>query len=196
MMKLSDAGIDLIAKFEGRRLTVYADPVGLPSVGIGHLLTAAERKKWPIGTKLTAAEVDALFRKDVERFEVAVASKVKVPLHQNQFDALVSLAFNIGTGAFSGSSLLRLLNNHLYTAAAEQFLAWNKAGGRVLPGLNRRRQAERELFLTASAPIEQPKPLGPEIKTAFKYLYALPLSKPTLALLNKLRGCPEFAGLK
>lgn len=195
-MKLSDAGIDLVAKFEGRRLTVYADPVGLPSVGIGHLLTAAERKKWPVGTKLTAAEVDALFRKDVARFEQAVNDKVLVTLNQGQFDALVSLAFNIGAGAFAKSSLLKSLNAGCPLIAANKFLEWNKAGGKVLSGLTKRRQAERELFLTASAPIEQPKPLGPEIKTAFKYLYALPLSKPTLALLNKLRGCPEFASLK
>lgn len=200
-MRLSDAGIDFIAKFEGRRMAVYLDPVGLPTVGVGHLLTAAEKKKWPVGHKLSTAEVNELFRKDVKRFEDAVNSKVKVPLRQNEFDALVSLAFNIGTGALSKSTVLRRLNAGDRHGAADAFLSWNKAGGRVLNGLTRRRKAEREMFLSGllsfpdQPPAETPKPLGPEIKTAFKYLYGLQLSQTTLALLNKLRACPEFKDL-
>lgn len=146
-MKTSRAGIDFIADHEGEVLEVYADPVGLPTLGVGHLLTSDEKRAMPIGTKITKEQSRAYLAKDLAQMESAVNESVKVPITQNQFDALVSLAFNIGAGGFKRSSVLRNLNNRKFTAAADAFLLWNKAGGKVLKGLTRRRREERELFL-------------------------------------------------
>lgn len=144
-MKVSTRGIDLIKKAEGERLTAYVCPAGVLTIGVGH--TGPDVKR---GQTITAAQSDALLRKDLAHFEVAVAKAVKVPLTQNQFDALVSLVFNIGAGNFASSTLLRKLNAGDYAGAAAQFGAWNKGrvGGKltVLPGLTTRRKAEAALF--------------------------------------------------
>lgn len=99
-----------------------------------------------MGQTITQQQADDYLRRDVRQFERAVARQVRVPLTQGQFDALVSFAFNLGEGALAQSTLLRLLNAGDYAGAAAQFDRWNKAGGRVLPGLVRRRAAERALF--------------------------------------------------
>lgn len=134
--------------FEGEILKVYKDPVGLPTLGVGHLVTPAEKKDYPVGKKITRAESRSFLRRDLQRFEDTVNKSVHVPITQNQFDALVSLAFNIGEAGFKRSSVLRNLNNRKFDAAADSFLAWNKAGGKTLHGLTRRRQTERSVFLT------------------------------------------------
>ena len=126
---------------------MYLDPVGRPTVGVGHLVKPNEGELYPVGKRITKAESQDLLSKDLARFEMAVSSLVKVPLTQNQFDALVSLAFNIGTTAFQNSSVLRRLNEKKYEAAADAFLMWVKSKGRVLRGLQNRRKAERALFL-------------------------------------------------
>jgi len=97
--------------------------------------------------KITAGQAESLLRKDILWVEKAVNKLVVVPLTQNQFDALSSIVFNIGEGAFSTSTLLRLLNSKDYEGAANQFPRWNKQKGRVLNGLTKRRQEERALFL-------------------------------------------------
>lgn len=143
MMKTSQRGIDLIKSFEGMRLTAYPDPGtgGDPwTIGYGHT------KGVKPGMKITENWAEELLRDDLAEFEAAVNGLVKVRLCQHQFDALVSLVFNIGPGAFSDSTLLRLLNAGLYDDAALQFVRWNKGGGKVLSGLTRRRMAERKLF--------------------------------------------------
>jgi len=94
-------------------------------------------------------EAEDLLQSDLRKFEGGVIQYVAVSMNQNQFDALVSFAFNLGLANLKGSTLLRLLNHGQYTEAAEQFLRWNKAGGMALPGLTRRRAAERDLFLRA-----------------------------------------------
>jgi lysozyme len=141
MQKTSSAGIALIKQFEGERLTAYLCPAGILTVGVGH--TGPDVKP---GQKITSAESEALLRADLARFEKAVSAAVKVPLNQNQFDACVALAFNIGAGAFAGSTLVRLLNGKDYEGAAAQFERWNRAGGKALAGLTRRRAAEAALF--------------------------------------------------
>lgn len=146
--KVSDEGIELLVEFEGEILKVYKDPIGLPTLGVGHLVTKDEKKDWPVGKKITKAQSRAFLRQDLARFESAVNNTVTVPITQNQFDALVSLAFNIGESAFKRSSVLRNLNNRKFQAAADSFLAWNKAGGKTLHGLTRRRNTERSVFLT------------------------------------------------
>lgn len=114
----------------------------------------------PVGTKITKAQSRAYLRKDLARFERCVNDAVTVPINQNQFDALVSLAFNIGEANFEKSSVLRLLNQKNYTGAADAFLRWNKAKKKgvltVLPGLTRRRKEERALFLKTPVPSSDP----------------------------------------
>lgn len=146
--KTSEKGIRLIKEFEGEILKVYLDPVKLPTLGVGHLLTPAEKRVYKVGQKITREESTRFLRDDLTLFEDAVNSSVRVPLTQNQFDALISFAFNVGIAAFKRSSVVKNLNSRNFAAAADAFLLWNKAGGRVLPGLARRRKAERALFLT------------------------------------------------
>lgn len=140
MMQISKAGLDLIKQFEGLYLKAYRCPAGVPTIGYGHTAGVA------MGQTITQQQADDYLRRDVRQFERAVSRLVTVPLTQGQFDALVSFAFNLGDGALAQSTMLRLLNAGDYTGAAAQFDRWNKAGGRVLPGLVRRRAAERALF--------------------------------------------------
>lgn len=146
--ELGENGTNLIIEYEKEVLRVYDDGFGFATLGIGHLLTPAEKKTMPIGTKITREQSREYFKKDSKRFVDAVNAAVKVPITQNQFDALVSLAFNIGTGAIAKASLIRKLNNRDYAGAADGFLAWNKVKGKEVKGLTRRRKQERSLFLT------------------------------------------------
>jgi GH24 family phage-related lysozyme (muramidase) len=139
---ISPVGLDLIKEFEGLELTAYLCPAGVWTIGYGS--TSGVKQ----GDRITVEQAEALLRKDVERFEAAVAQMVRVPLTDNQFAALTSFAFNCGTEALRGSTLLRLLNAGDYQGAANQFLRWTRAGGaEEVPGLVIRRKAERELFL-------------------------------------------------
>ena len=141
-MNTSQGGINLIKQHEGVRYHAYDDGVGVWTIGVGH--TKGVMK----GDKVDDRQVDEFLRQDLESAEYAVNSLVKVDLTQNAFDALVSLVFNIGSGAFAGSTLLKMLNKGNYHAAADQFPRWNMAGGKVLRGLVIRRAAERVLFLS------------------------------------------------
>lgn len=143
-MKISATGIALIKRFEGCELTAYPDPGtgGEPyTVGYGH--TGPEVK---LGMRIPQETADAWLAADLEKFEKCVEAAASVPLTQSQFDALVSLAFNIGCAALRGSTLVKRLNDADYEAAADQFLRWTKAAGKELPGLVKRRAAERDLF--------------------------------------------------
>jgi len=141
-MKTSDAGTTLVKSSEGLKLIAYKCPAGIWTNGYGH--TGPDVTP---GQVITQVQADALLARDLERFEAGVARLVQVHLSQNQFDALVSFSFNLGLGALQGSTLLRLLNAGDYAGAAAQFPRWNKAGGKELPGLTRRRAAEQALFL-------------------------------------------------
>lgn len=143
--RIGQSGLNLIKEFEGLRLEKYKDAVGKWTIGYGHLILPSERFDRP----LTELEAENLLQSDLRKFEGGVIQYVAVSMNQNQFDALVSFAFNLGLANLKGSTLLRLLNHGQYTEAAEQFLRWNKAGGMALPGLTRRRAAERDLFLRA-----------------------------------------------
>jgi lysozyme len=160
-MKTSAAGRKAITQREGNVLTAYKDSVGIWTIGVGHT-SAAGAPKVVQGLKITAAESDAILSRDLGTFEWAVNDAVTIPLNQNEFDALVSLAFNIGAGAFAKSTLVKRLNAGNRKAAADQFLVWNKAGGRVLKGLVTRREAERKQFLLGSTAA----PAAPSIDTA------------------------------
>ena len=147
-MKLSDAGLALIQSFEGLRLTAYPDPGtgGEPyPIGYGH--TGGVKP----GQTCTPAQARAWFAQDTQAAVCGVAGAIKVPVTQNQFDACVSLAYNVGLGDFRASTLLKLLNQSRYTEAADQFPRWNRAAGKVMQGLINRRAKERAYFLGAPA---------------------------------------------
>lgn len=141
-----DDALNFIRKHEGEKLEVYADPVGLPTAGVGHLLTEEELKTLKVGDKITEEQCMKWLREDLKK-AVDCVNAVKAPLTKSQALALVSLVFNIGTGAFNRSSLKRLLEQGKFTLAAAEFKRWSKAKGRTLPGLVTRRDAERSLFL-------------------------------------------------
>lgn len=147
-MKISDAGMDLIKRFEGCELEAYRDAVGVWTIGYGHTAQAGPPAPFP-GQKITQAEAEALLRRDLASYEAAVRSCVGREPSQAQFDAMTSLCYNIGPGAFRGSSVVRRFNDGDDRAAADAFLMWNKAGGKVLRGLTKRRNAEREMFLSS-----------------------------------------------
>lgn len=147
-MRISDKGIELIKHFEGCSLTGYLDPVGVPTIGYGHTITAQ------VGAVIDQEWAEKLLRGDLRRFELGIDTMVAVPLTQGQYDALVSFAFNLGLGNLSRSTLLKILNMGNYEAAAKEFPRWNKAGGKVLRGLTRRREAEKQLFLTGEVDLD------------------------------------------
>lgn len=140
-MKTSDKGIALIKQFEGLRLDAYICPAGVPTIGYG------TTRNVKMGQSITEADADRMLCEDLTTFEACVTNSVDAPLTQEQFDALVCFVYNLGCGAFKGSTLLKKINAQ-DPGAADEFLRWNKAGGRVLPGLTRRREAERALFLS------------------------------------------------
>lgn len=141
-MKASDAAINLIKEFEGFRAAPYYDAVGVPTIGYGwtHGVTMHDKP-------ITEAEATRKLVEGLTSYETGVLNCVDVDLQQCEFDALVSFAYNLGVHALETSTLLKRLNEGDYIGAADQFLRWNKAGGKVLAGLTRRREAERELFL-------------------------------------------------
>jgi len=144
-VRISDAGIDLIKQSEGCRLTAYPDPAtgGDPwTIGYGH--TGSDVHP---GKVITQAEADRLLDEDFDLFERGVKRLVTVELTQGQFDALVCFSFNVGLGALQQSTLLKMINAGDFDGAAKQFLRWDKAAGKVMAGLTKRRQAESELFL-------------------------------------------------
>lgn len=143
-MRTSQRGLSLIKSFEGLRLLAYRDAVGVWTIGYG-----ATRGVKP-GMSITKEQAERMLFNDVQRFEPEVERLVQVPLSANQWDALVSFTYNLGAANLESSTLLRKLNAGDYAGAAEQFPRWNKAGGKVLPGLVRRREAERVLFLGAA----------------------------------------------
>ena len=156
-MKVSQKCIQQIKLDEGVKNKPYQCPAILWTVGVGHVIDPtharvplADRKKLPIPAGwdrvLSADEIDEILRKDLNRFEQGVLRLIKVKLTQGQFDALVSFSFNVGLGNLQNSTLRMKLNRGDYEGAAEQFLVWTKAGGKVLKGLVIRRTHEKEMF--------------------------------------------------
>ena len=156
-MKVSDKCIQQIKQDEGVRSKPYQCPALLWTIGVGHVIDPsharvklADRKGLPIpdgwDRVLSNDEIDEILRKDLARFEAGVLRLIKVPMTQGQFDALVSFSFNVGLGNLQNSTLRMKMNREDYAGAAEQLLVWTKAGGRVLPGLVKRRTHEKEMF--------------------------------------------------
>jgi len=145
-MQISDRGRKLIESFEGLRLKAYRDAAGVWTIGFGHS-TGAGNPIPAAGMTITAAEAGTILSNDLKKFEACVLSAIKRPMEQGQFDAMVSLAFNIGTGAFRSSSIVSLFNRGDIIAAANAFRLWDRAAGKVQPGLAKRREAERAEFI-------------------------------------------------
>lgn len=141
MTQSSRKGLDLIKKFEGCKLSAYLCPAGVLTIGWGRT-TNVKR-----GDTCTQAQADAWLVQEYDAFERKVRALIKVAVTPNQLGALVSFAYNVGVGALQSSTLLRLLNQGDYTGAAAQFARWDKAAGKTLAGLTRRRKAEADLFV-------------------------------------------------
>jgi lysozyme len=143
-MRINDAGLALIKRAEGLKLDSYRCPAGIATVGFGH--TGPDVR---IPMTITPGEAERLLHEDLARFENGVTNCLcGVPTNSNQFSAMVSLAYNIGLGNFATSTVLKRHKLGNYAAAANAFLLWNKANTQVLPGLTRRREDERELYLS------------------------------------------------
>ena len=147
-MKVSDKCINMIKHHEGFVRKPYQDPIGLWTVGVGHLIGDGKKlpKEW--NKEFTDEEVDNILCEDLERFEIGIQRLTKVSLTQSQFDALVSFSFNVGLGNYQASTLRAKLNRKDYEGASNEFPKWRKAGGKVLAGLVKRRADERALFLS------------------------------------------------
>lgn len=145
---LSDNGMKLLEQFEGLRLEAYLDSASIATIGFGSI-KYPNGNKVKLGDKINKAQAKEYKLHDLKEFENTVNTSVKVPLTQNQYDALVSLSYNIGSSAFKNSTLLKKLNSGDYKGSAEQFLVWNKVNSKKVQGLVNRREAERNLFLLA-----------------------------------------------
>ena len=155
-MKMSANGLEKLKEWEGQVLHVYRDAAGLKTIGIGHLLTEAEKKTGYINIAgqqvefahgITERQALGLLAQDVAPAESAVNKAVDVPINQNQFDALVSFAFNVGTNGMRSSTAIAMLNAGKTEQVVPWLAKWNKAGGKVCDGLVVRRRNEIALFL-------------------------------------------------
>jgi len=140
-MKTGNKGIELIKHFEGCELEAYKCPAGVWTIGYGHIKGVHE------GMKITEMQAEEMLKSELHEYEGYINDYVTVPLNQNQFDAMVSWVYNLGGGNLRASTLLKVLNAGDYDGVPAQMLRWNKAGGKVLEGLTRRRQAEADLFV-------------------------------------------------
>ena len=140
-MKTSAEGLALIKKFEGLELTAYKCAAGVWTIGYGHTKDVQEGDEW------SEAHADHMLEVELEEFEEYINDNVTVALSQNQFDALVSWVYNLGPANLKASTMLKVLNSGDYEGVPAQIQRWNKAGGKVLEGLIRRRKAEALLFI-------------------------------------------------
>ena len=139
-MKCSQEGLSLIKKFEGCRLESYLCSADVLTIGYGHTADVTD------GMSISQDMAEAMLDKDIEEFEQYVNDSVTVDLSQNQFDALVAWTFNLGVGNLKASTMLKVLNEGKYEQVPSEMRRWNKAGGKTLDGLIRRREAESLMF--------------------------------------------------
>tara|TARA_B100001778_G_scaffold252651_1_gene212742 strand:+ start:451 stop:888 length:438 start_codon:yes stop_codon:yes gene_type:complete len=139
-MKTSEYGLELIKDFEGLELQAYQCAAGVWTIGYGHTKGVQKGDEW------SKDHADHMLEVELEEYEGYVNNSVTSPLAQNQFDALVSWTYNLGGGNLKASTMLKVLNAGDYDEVPNQMLRWNKAGGKVLEGLTRRRVAEGNMF--------------------------------------------------
>lgn len=146
-MQVSEEGLALIKQFEGFSPVMYRCPAGIPTIGYGHVVYRPEQ----FSGGITQAQAEQWLRQDVQLAQQAVARLIAVPLMQGQWDALVSFVFNLGAGRLQASTLRRVVNRSEHMQVPVQLRRWVYAGGRVLPGLVRRREAEVRLYQKGDA---------------------------------------------
>lgn len=147
-MTVSDKGIELIKKFEGLSLKPYLCPARIPTIGYGNTFYEDGSKVTMSDKLITAERATAMLKVVVSQFAVGVAKLITFKgVSQHQFDALVSFAYNVGLGNLKSSTLLKRVNKNEMELASMEFKKWDKAGGKVLAGLTKRREAERNLFI-------------------------------------------------
>lgn len=167
-MKISRKGVELITRWEGCKLTAYQDSVGVWTIGYGHT-SAAGAPKVVKGLRITQQEAIDIFSRDIVKYEKAVEKLLTRPPTQAQFDAMVSLCYNIGPGNFAKSSVVRMFNSGDFAGAAHAFSLWNKAKGKELKGLtNRRADEARHFMLKGVEPAVQPVSVAPVAPPAQK----------------------------
>ena len=149
-MKISPRGLELIKDFEGFSSSAYLDVVNIPTIGWGNTFYE-DGTKVKMGDQISKTDALKLLEVVANRdFADKIFPSIKVKVTQSQFDAMVSLAYNIGAGAFLKSTLLKKVNAGDFAGAGEEFLRWNKALGKEVLGLIRRREREKQLFLSLS----------------------------------------------
>lgn len=156
-LDIDQDGLDFVTKHEGIVLKRYNDVAGLPTIGVGHLITKAELPNYPEGTTISRDHAMKLLHQDVQKCVKAIRDNVKVPLNQNQFNALISFAFNCGTGVITNSGVARALAAGKYDEVPARLLEWSNAriNGKLQPVLYGRRKSEADLFMrdpSAAAP--------------------------------------------
>lgn len=195
-MRVSDKGLALIKDFEGCRLTAYVCPAGVLTIGYGH--TGPDVQP---GETITQADADLLLRRDLARFERCVTQTCGTAT-QSQFDAMVSLAFNVGEAAFKRSSVARLHIAGRYPEAQQAFALWNKAGGKVINGLVRRRAREADRYDDDDLPtdvddmpqaVEGEKPLA-QSRTINGGTGAIATTATTVAVSSAAQAVPDSQG--
>tara|TARA_R110000744_G_scaffold46911_5_gene103551 strand:- start:19731 stop:20183 length:453 start_codon:yes stop_codon:yes gene_type:complete len=147
-LKINPSGIDIIATFEGWSSEVYLDPIGIPTIGYGSTWDAGGDRVTEAHPPISRKQGEDLLLQEIEHVEGAIGYLTAVPLTSNQFSALCSLVYNIGSGNYQSSTLRMKLNRGDYSGAGDEFWKWRRAGGRILKGLVRRRAVEADLFRT------------------------------------------------
>ena len=183
-MKMTKAGLDLIKQWEGFRAKAYRCPAGVWTIGFGHT-SMAGKPDVKQGMVISKAEGERILLNDLKVYEAGVRSAIKVNLTPNQYSACVSLCYNIGVGAFRRSSVARFCNRGQWKNATDAFALWNKAGGKVLPGLVKRRAAEAALFAKSGNARDEIRPV-----------VDVPKGKPmALSTTNMAAGVTAAAGI-
>jgi lysozyme len=160
-VNINQATINLVKEFEGCKLEAYQDIVGVWTIGYGTTEGAGLGVVPKPGMKITQEEAELLLMSGLKKFADQIKPKFMRQVNDNQFGALLSLAYNIGPYAFSRSSALHMVNDGQFIQAADAIRLWNKAGGQVNKGLVRRREAERKLFLTPTFTVADLHPQEP-----------------------------------
>jgi len=152
-MHMSQGGLDnLLKKFEGCKLKAYRCPANVCTIGYGHT-SAAGAPMVNDGMTITQAQAEDILKRDIVKYEIAVMDLVKVKLTQNQFDVLTDFAYNAGVGNLKSSTMLKKINSGNLDAVPSELMKWTKGGGKVLPGLVRRRQAAGAWWTAGAAPV-------------------------------------------
>ena len=193
MRQINQDGLNLIKQWEGLRLQAYLCPANVWTIGYGHTLTAKK------GMSISEDEAVNLLRGDLAKFQRCVEDAVQVSLNDNQFAAIVSFCFNVGEGAFRGSTLLKKLNAGNFDAVPSELARWNKVGGKVSAGLTNRRAAEAGLWVkgayVSSNYIEPSPPSNGKASSVASYGGIAAAAATAAPAVQALGGVPMWVGV-